>query len=268
MAYDIVTYYTPMFNDIEYKFAGKYGAKGEKRAKRRKATPEQIKKQNQRNKEKYMRRLIALNFKAHDLWTTLKYPKGYRTEVDEVRGHLSKFLRKMKSWYKKIERVFKYICRIEVGKKGGIHIHILFNRVEGADRMAQEIWEQGRASFTSLYEEGGCKALAEYIVKQPEEMEGQLSMFPEKDRKRLNSYSSSKNLVRPQPERKHYNKWTLRKLVEKGPTPTPGFYIDVDSIVSGVNPYTGMSYYYYTEYPMKERRASRAQGKHLHDGGD
>ena len=36
--------------ETEYKFAGKYGAKGEKRAKRKKATPEQMAKQNQINK--------------------------------------------------------------------------------------------------------------------------------------------------------------------------------------------------------------------------
>ena len=109
--------------------------------------------------------------------------------------------------------------------------------------------------------------MAEYIVKRPEGMEGQLSMFPEKDRKRLKGYSCSRNLARPQPESKEYKRRTLRSLMEDGPMPTPGYYIDMDSIVSGVNPYTGMSYYHYTEYPMKERGPMRAQGKHLHNGG-
>ena len=36
----------------EIKYNGRYGAKGEKRAPRKKATPEQIQKQNQYNKEK------------------------------------------------------------------------------------------------------------------------------------------------------------------------------------------------------------------------
>ena len=35
----------------EIKCAGRYGAKGEKRAQKKKATPEQIKKQNQWNRE-------------------------------------------------------------------------------------------------------------------------------------------------------------------------------------------------------------------------
>ena len=46
----------------EFKFAGRYGAKGEKRAKKEKATPEQIAKQNLRNKETRMRRLMKANF--------------------------------------------------------------------------------------------------------------------------------------------------------------------------------------------------------------
>ena len=94
--------------------------------------------------------------------------------------------------------------------------------------------------------------MASYIVKQPtDEMEGQLSMFTEDERKELVSYSTSKNLIRPQPERKEYRRWTLRDLVENGPKPTPGYYIDKNSIVSGVNRYTGMSYYRYTEYRIK-----------------
>lgn len=70
--------------ETEYKFAGKYGAKGEKRAKRKKATPEQMAKQNQINKENRIRRLIKANFYPSDLWVTLKYPKGTRKSYEEV----------------------------------------------------------------------------------------------------------------------------------------------------------------------------------------
>ena len=64
--------------ETECKYAGKYGAKGEKRAKRKKPTPEQVAKQNQINKENRIRRLIKANFYPSDLWVTLKYPKGTR----------------------------------------------------------------------------------------------------------------------------------------------------------------------------------------------
>ena len=52
MAYRKDVWHFPGSNEYEYKFIGNYGAKGEKRHKRQKATQEQIRKQNQRNKEK------------------------------------------------------------------------------------------------------------------------------------------------------------------------------------------------------------------------
>ena len=46
----------------------------------------------------------------------------------------------------------------------------------------------------------------------------------------------------------------LRKLIEEGPKPKAGYYIDKDSLEYGVNPYTGMSYLRYTEVRIKEIR--------------
>lgn len=251
-------------NEYEYKYAGRYGAKGEKRAKRRKPTPEQIKKQNQLNREKRMRRLIKQNFRPDDLWCTLKYPKGTRKPVREVKKDLKRFLTAMRKHYRKLGEPFKFIYRMEIGKHGGIHIHILINRPRGrpdVDILIQDTWKHGRVYHENIKEYGGYQLLANYIVKQPdEEMEGQMSLFPEKDRKKLIRYSSSKNLVRPQPERKTYRRWTMKRLLEEGPEPTPGYYIDKNSILSGVNRYTGMSYYQYTEY--------RITGGKTEGGGD
>jgi hypothetical protein len=44
----------------------------------------------------------------------------------------------------------------------------------------------------------------------------------------------------------------MKKLIDEGPKPTPGYYIDVESIYYGVNKYTGMSYYQYTECRIEE----------------
>ncbi len=241
--------------EYEFKYAGKYGAKGEKRADKVKATPEQIKKQNQTNRENKVRRLIKENFREHDLWCTLKYPRGTRLSIEQVLKDIDDFLRACRGAYKKNGAVFKYIKRLEIGARGGIHLHILVNRIAGVDtdKLLQKLWGHGRINYETLYESGGYADLAEYLVKQPtEEIEGQLSMFAENERKKLVSYSTSKNLVRPQPERKEYRRWTLKDLVENGPKPTPGYYIDKNSIVWGVNRYTGMGYYRYTEYKIKK----------------
>lgn len=240
--------------EYEFKYAGKYGAKGEKRGKRKRASPEQIKKQNQSIRENKVRRIIKANFTEDDLWCTVKYKAGERPPLEQVREDIKKFLRQVKAEYMKHGAGLKYIKRLEIGARGGVHLHILVNRIEGVntDRLLQKLWPHGRINYESLYESGGYADLASYIVKQPtDEIEGQLSMFTEDECREFKSYSTSKNLIRPQPERKEYCRWTLRDLVENGPKPTPGYYIDKNSIVCGVNRYTGMSYYRYTEYRIK-----------------
>ncbi|MGB8452769.1 MAG: hypothetical protein WCD89_10580 [Anaerocolumna sp.] len=267
MAYWKDTWKFTNSNEYEYKYAGKYGAKGEKRGKRKKATPEQIKKQNQCNREKKMRRLIKANFVPDDIWNTLKYPEGTRKDIEEVKKDLTKFLSDTRKEYKKHGEILKFVYRMEIGELGGIHVHILINRIRGADTdlIIQDCWKHGRVNYESIYEYGGYKKLANYIVKPPsedKEMEMQLSLFPEEERKKLIKYSSSRNLIRPEPDRTEYRRWTVRDLIKNGPKPTPGYYIDQESIHYGVNQYTGMSYYQYTEYRIEEIRSSPPdQGK-------
>lgn len=247
------TWYFKNSIEREYKFAGRYGAKGERRREKKKPTPEQIQNQNQRNREKNMRRLIKANFSEGDCWITLKYSKGTRKEVQEVKKDLQKFIRSLRRNYKKRDVDLKYISRMEIGARGGIHIHMIVNRIDGCDKLIQSLWEHGRVNYQLIYERGGFKDLAEYIVKKPDEkQDGQLSLFEEQDRNQLIKYSCSRNLIRPEPERKEYRRRTVRKIIEEGPTPEPGFYIDKNSIVSGVNPFTGMSYLHYTEVRIKE----------------
>ena len=88
-------------NEYEYTGLYNYGAKGEKREQKKKATPEQIARQNQINREKKMRRLLKKNFKRGDWWMTLKYPQGSRKELEEVLNDLGKFIRNVGAAYKR-----------------------------------------------------------------------------------------------------------------------------------------------------------------------
>lgn len=256
MAYRKDVWRFPGSNEYEYKFIGNYGAKGEKRHKKQKASPEQIRKQNQRNKEKRIRRLIKANFKEGDMWVTLKYSKGTRKNIEEVKDNLTKFLNSMRTQYKKRGHALKFIYRMEVGAKGGVHIHILINRIDQAntDEIITKCWKRfGHVNYQNIYEAGGYADLAAYIVKEYEENTEeyeQLSLFEEYEQKELIKYSSSRNLIRPEPERTDYSRRTVRKLIDDGPKPAKGYFIDPDSIVKGQNPYTGMSYLYYTEYRL------------------
>lgn len=236
-------------NTIEHeiKYAGKFGNRGEKRAQKIKATPEQIKKQNQKNKEKRMRRLIEANFHEYDFWITLKYPKGLRKPTSEVEKDIKKFIETLRRKYKAQSQELKYIYRLEIGKQGGIHIHMVVNRIRGSDLLIEKAWKSGRVYFTSL-DDGDYTELASYITKPPdEEIEKRLNELPKEERKKYVKYSCSRNLTRPMPERKEYKRRTLRKMLIEGIKPTPGFYIVKESVVHGVNPFTGMSYLHYRE---------------------
>ena len=241
-------------NEIEIKFPGRYGARGEKRTVRQKPTPEQIEKQNQKNREKYVRRLIMLNFVEHDMWCTLKYPAGTRADnLKSISKDLSSFLRSVGGKWKRRGYELKYIYRMEIGKKGGIHIHILINRIQDADVLIQDSWKKGRVYFGSMTEKGGVGQLAAYIVKREKEVDRQLSLFEDQDRKKLLKYSCSRNLKKPERERKLYRNRTVRKILKEGPKPSKGYYIDKDSVVTGINPFTGMSYIHYTEIRIDTR---------------
>lgn len=247
------TWYFKNSIEWEYKYAGNYGAKGEKRAKRKKATPEQIKQQNQRNKENCVRRLIKANFKEYDYWVTLKFPAGTRMKIEAVKKDIKDFLDKTRKAYKRKQEQFQFIYRIEIGKRGSPHIHILLNRITDVDLIIKKNWKKGGVNFELAYEAGGFKKLADYLVK-PQEAE------KDPDGK-IKSYSTSRNLIRPEPERKHYFRWTVEKLVKEGPKPTPGFYIVPESLVSGVNRFTGMSYLHYTEERILPEERSRKNSR-------
>lgn len=258
----------------EYKYAGNYGAKGEKRSKKKKATPEQIKRQNQLNRENRVRRTMKANWKTKDLWCCFKYPAGMRPTVDEVLADREDLLKRLRREYKKRNVPLKYYSRLEIGSEGGVHFHLLVNRIWKAqtDVILCNAWDEvlkknkrckrtdGLVDYKTVYDSGGMKDLSAYLVKVPEEGSEayeQLSIFGKTDQKKLLSITSSKNLIRPEPERHEYRHWTMKKILENGPKPTPGFYIEKDSVYQGINPYTGMSYLRYTEARIKtEGRAS------------
>ena len=236
-----------------YTWNGEYGRKNEGRAKKKKPTPEQIKKQNQINRENKIRRKIKYNFEEDDLWITLKYRAGTRLPAEEIKNDVEKLLRSLRGKWKRRGVELKYIVRIEVGARGGAHVHLLANdlREKNGDIEIKKSWKrlsEGRSINTRRLDMEGATQLAAYIAKEPsEEIEKQLSIFDEEERKMFIRYSCSKNLKEPKPEVKAYRRRTVEKLVKEGPTATEGYYIVKDTMRQGTNPYTGKSYLYYEE---------------------
>lgn len=259
MSYTQLTFEFSDTNEVSYIYAGNYGAKGEKRQEKRKATPEQIRYQNQRNRENRTRRLIKANFRPYDLWCTLKYPAGTHKTPEELKADFNKFIRKLKYRYKKHGVELKYIYRMEIGARGGLHVHILINRIVGAptDVYIKDAWGY-HTWHENLYEEGGYQKLAEYLTKKPsDQIAGQLSLFTEEEQEQLLKVNSSRNLIRPVPVKKDYSHWTMKRILDSldegdyTTWATPGYLIEKDSVQQGINPFTGMSYLRYTERKIR-----------------
>lgn len=233
-----------------YRYKGDCGARSDVRGKRKKATPEQMARQNQYNRIKKIRLYLQANFYQNDLYITLKYPKGTRKSREEFLKDVEYFQRTLRREYKKRGEEFKWIRRLEIGKRGGMHAHYVINRIYGVELLTYKSWKFGNAHFTYLSEEGGMSALAEYFAKElPEEAE-QLK-FLDEGAAQFVRYSRSRNLKEPEKEEKQYKRRTMKKILEEIRNGTrqaaDGFYIDKASIRIGVNPYTGYSYCYWRE---------------------
>lgn len=219
--------------EIEEYHTARYGAPGQKRAKKKKPTKEQVEKRNQYNKEKLARRKLRANFEVNDYFTTLTYKKENRPgDMSKAKEDIKKAIRKIRGEYRKRGHELKWIRNIEVGTKNGWHIHIVLNRIPDTDVILKQCWTHGKVINQLLYETGGFAKLAAYITKSP------LT-----DRRlRESSYSTSRNLPIPEPEEKIYIRWKTWKDIK----PVKGYYLDLDSLYEGINPNTGYQYRTYT----------------------
>ena len=235
--------------EVEEKHTGRYGARGQKRQKRRKATPEEIAKQNQWKRERDVRRLIKWNFGIGDYWFTLTYKKGSRPPWKQMQKDMSKFIRKLRDKYKKYGWELKYIYRLEIGKNGGPHVHVLINRKSNDETdtglLVETLWEHGHAQTKRVYDVDSGE-LAQYITKPLQDHE------PE-DLKRDHP---SRNLIRKDPEKEEINR---RSLLDKhgrprDPKPPKGWAIVPNSVKCGKNKITGYAYRHYILIKTEKRR--------------
>lgn len=223
---------------VENHYPGNYGAPGMPRAKKRKRTPEDIERQNQRNREKKIQRLILANFDVGDWHLILKYKPGERPDdYDQAKKNLKKFLDSMREAYKKQGIQFKYIAVTERGKKGqALHHHLVIQDITtdkvNTTALVKKLWP-GFKTFIDLYEDGEFENLAQYIVKIESK---------EDSEKGKATYSRSRNLITPKPKRKKMR----RRSWPKEPKPKKGYYIIKDSVFNGFNPVTEYPYQYYS----------------------
>lgn len=221
---------------------GRYGAPGERRGKKKKATPEQIKKRNQWNKERLCRHKLKTHFKENDLLITLTYRKEARPpDMNAAKQDFRKAIGKIRSEYRKRGEELKWIRNIEVGPRGGWHVHLVVNRIPDSDLIIKKAWKKGAATYKHLYEEGDFADLAGYITKTPDTAGKYKENLVEV------SYSTSKNLPVKEPKEKRFVRWI------KEPKPKKGYYIDKATYHEGINDLTGYRYRCYTMIKLDRR---------------
>lgn len=234
--------------EIEKHYPGRYGAPGMPREKKKKATPEEIAKHNFWRRCRDLARTIALNFTGDDWYIVLTCKKELRPAKEEAPKVIREFRDKIREEYKKRGWVCKYIITCETGERGATHWNLIINNMSSPKgstaALIRKHWTRGRPNFKLLDQEGDYRKLAEYIVKETKKR-----MEKEETIEKL-SYISSRNLLRPvvEPTKVYAQKWRHE------PKAPRGYYVVPESVVNGINKFTGQPYQYYTIQKIPEEK--------------
>lgn len=233
--------------EITKRFSSRFSKKGIARAKNEKPTPEQMLKINERNAETKLRRLINTNFGAGDLHITLTYEKEKRPTPDEAKSELEKYVRKIRTLYKKYGEELMYIMVTEYKNKA-IHHHLLVNMVDNISvKEYVRIWAKGRPKFTYFDDTGQYGDLAHYLIKETRKT------FREDGSPSRKRWNASKNLKKPD-IRKEIVK---AKEWRKEPEPLKGYIIESNSVREGFHDFTGWPFQCYSMVQVTKRENQR-----------
>lgn len=215
----------------------RYPGKGGRRGKWVNQTAEAQRKVNMRRAAKELRRAMNANFVDGDLLVRLDFCKTQSPSGScQMQGHMQAFLRKLRTAYKKLGVVLKYIYVKEVGPRGGRHVHMVMTDCPGVLKVLRCCWTYGGIHVDPLNSGGQYRKVAEYFIKyagRTEETEGQMvgkRWYP------------SKNLTRPQVRREVIRARTFRKAVRG----RSGYVLEKDSVRYGISAYSGYEYFSYT----------------------
>lgn len=189
-----------------------------KRQKKFAPTSEAQAKVNERNKQRHLSDLIHLNFTPGDLAVHPTYEdRFYPADWEEHTANLRNFIRRLKrAWAKKTGRDFKefrYILVSAQSSTGRMHAHLIISG--GMDeREIAAVWGMGYVNRKQLeFNESGLVGLANYIIKP-------------KERVNRRSFSTSKNLEKPDPHQKNDYKITQKDARHVDENPLDWAYIE------------------------------------------
>ena len=133
---------------------------------RRTATPEQIRRQNEKRAKRRLEQLVAANFGLGDLAITLTYEQW--VGFDRAQRDMRNFIRAARRWREKrgMSEV-KYVYAIERHKNGCSHIHIIMSQMER--ETIEKLWRHGYANARRLQPRRyGLIGISRYLAKDPQ----------------------------------------------------------------------------------------------------
>jgi hypothetical protein len=233
--------------EVEKYFTTRYHKKGITRGENKKPTPEKMAIINERNAEKTLRQLINNNFGPGDMHQTLTYKKDQRPDPEESKKELERYLRKVRTLYKRRGHDLKYITVTEYKNKS-IHHHLIINMVNSTSvKELNDLWTNGRTRFTYLDETGQYGALAHYLVKETRKT------YKEKGSPSGKRWNPSRNLEKPKID----IEIVMAKEWRKDPSPLQGYILESDSIKEGYHDFTGWPFQIYSMVRVEERKRFR-----------
>lgn len=179
------------FLDIEITQKRKYQKTINRAKKYKESTPSQ-KRHNKKKQERYISRLVNLNFTENDLIIDLTFDeKNLPKNIEEAKKDIRNYIKRIKYFLKKQNEnpaKFKYIYTIseidfERTAKKRIHIHMIMSNIDRD--VAEKLWKSGRSNSKRIqYDEYGIAGRAIYMIRQGREER---------------AWNSSTNLIKPEP---------------------------------------------------------------------
>lgn len=235
----------------------RYNVKGEIRQRRQKPTSEQKELANENASRNRLRRLMINNFGDGDIHLTLTYKRECRPTPEESKELIRKFFRKLRAYYRKHGKEFKWILVKEDGGKR-IHHHMVMNDVDGLLGFLRKAWPHGGVHVVPLYENQDYGGLADYFVKETKESYKKHKENGEPYRVR---YSCSRNLQQPIEKTEVVSASSWRKEVKVPPAlQREGYQLEKGSEYTGTDIY-GFPFQTYTfiRYGDERERKKKKQ---------
>lgn len=176
----------PRLDEVFYKRRGRLRKK-----KRANETRKEQKALNRKIAKRKFRAKLEANFGKGDYALVLTYAERPES-LEEAHKKVKAFLQRLRRAYKKIDAgAPKYMLVTEVGKRGGIHHHMVMDHALGRDAI-EELWRYGFCNTKRLHpDEDGLGKIAGYMTKRLTEED------LDDNEKGKKHWSCSKGLIEP-----------------------------------------------------------------------